>query len=377
MVGVVSGRDFTPGTDTARRQSDEDTMEQLDRAAVMAYWAKVCTFGLGYIVFSSGLIAFNKYLIHEDRFPFAHVLVLIHMVGGTLGAGILRLTCPWLFPSLTDPEKKVNIDMKLMLKNIVPIATLFSLQLVLSNSAYLHSTVAFLQMMKEANIVLVYALSLMALVEVFKWRNFGILCFIVLSTSLCIHGELHFSWRGFVLQGTSQLAESCKIVLQALVLSGNSKLDPMSYVLLVAPTCAVSLLLIGGGMSYYMPQLSFAAALPYLLSWWPVLAMNAAVAFCLNITIAFYIKHTSGVSFILAGVAKDVMIVIAGAILFKEHVSALQTFAFTLQIGGVFTWSLVKTFPKNFDDGLVNGFIQTFSVTPSQEKSKGYGSTNA
>lgn len=105
--------------------------------------------------------------------------------------------------------------------------------------------------------------------------------------------------------------------------------------------------------------------------------MNAAVAFCLNITIAFYIKHTSGVSFILAGVAKDVMIVIAGAILFKEHVSALQTFAFTLQIGGVFTWSLVKTFPKNFDDGLVNGFIQTFSVTPSQEKSKGYGSTNA
>jgi hypothetical protein len=263
-----------------------------------------------------------------------------------------------------------------MVKNIIPIASLFALQLVLSNSAYLHSTVAFLQMLKEANIVLVYLLSLAVMVETFRWRNLGILVFIVTATTLCIHGEMDFSWAGFALQGTSQFAESTKIVLQAMVLSGNSKLDPMSYVLLVAPCSAVCLLTIGAVQSMFVPNVAFGAALASMHTWMPYLVLNMLVAFSLNIVIAFYIKHTSGVSFILAGVAKDVMIVVAGAICFREQVSLMQCIGFTLQVGGVFAWSLVKTFPKNFEHGFIQGLQLTFSPVPLAKKAE-YGATEA
>jgi len=232
--------------ETATEASTPSMGREADRASsVIQQWAKVCCIGGTYIALSAGLISFNKYLMHPDRFPFASVFVLMHMVGSTVFASILRVCCPWLFPSLTDPTRRVDVGWSLMFKSIVPIATLFATQLVLSNSAYSHSTVAFLQMIKEANIVLVYFLSLLVMLETFRWRNLCILMCIVTATSLCIHGEMQFSMRGLLLQGTSQLAESSKIVLQALVLSGGSKLDAMSYVLLVAPVSAAALVAIG------------------------------------------------------------------------------------------------------------------------------------
>lgn len=346
----------------------------------MHQWVKVCYIGGMYIALSAGLISFNKYLMHADRFPFASVIVLLHMIGSTVFASILRVTCPWLFPSLTDPSKRVEIGWSLMLKNIVPIATLFSLQLVLSNSAYSHSTVAFLQMMKEANIVLVYLLSLFVMLETFRWRNLGILVFIVMSTIMCVHGEMQFSMRGLLLQGSSQFAESLKIVLQALILSGNSKLDAMSYVLLVAPVSAVSLVGIGAIQYLFVPSVSIIEAWPKLAEWMPFLALNILVAFSLNVVIALFIKNTSGVAFILAGVAKDVMIVIAGALFFHENVSMMQTVGFSMQLCGVFTWSLVKTFPEKFKDGLLPGFASIFrasDVAAAQKESAKYGATQA
>merc|ERR1719401_92505 len=102
--------------------------------AVMRQLLKVCFIGGVYIGLSAGLISFNKYLMHPERFPFPSVFVFMHMVGSTVFASILRVICPWLFPSLTDPAQRVVVGWSLMFKNIVPIATLFALQLVLSNS---------------------------------------------------------------------------------------------------------------------------------------------------------------------------------------------------------------------------------------------------
>jgi len=198
--------------------------------------------GVGYIATSAGLIAYNKFLIDHDRFPYAISLVLIHAIFCSAMAGLLYLIRPSLFPSLTDPEKKVAVDADLIFRGALPIAVFFSAQLVLSNTAYLHSSVAFLQMMKEANLVLVYTFSLIAAMEKFSWRSCGILAFIIVATTMTIHGEVNFSMTGFAIQGISQLFESCKIVLQAMLLShAGRKLDALTYVLIVMPLCAILL----------------------------------------------------------------------------------------------------------------------------------------
>ena len=62
------------------------------------------TLGLGaiYVATSSGLIAFNKYLMTEDKFPFAIALVLGHMSMSFICALLCYLVAPSLFPSLQD-----------------------------------------------------------------------------------------------------------------------------------------------------------------------------------------------------------------------------------------------------------------------------------
>jgi hypothetical protein len=330
---------------------------EVGQVAPLQKWIHVGSLGLGYVACSAGLIAYNKYLIHEDRFPYAICLVFIHAIFCSACAGMLYLVMPSLFPSLSDPAKKVEVDSSLILNGALPIAVLFAAQLVLTNTAYLHSSVAFLQMMKEANLVLVYVLSLMASLEKFSWRSVGILVFIVFATTMTIHGEVNFSWTGFAIQGVGQIFECCKIVLQAMLLSSaGRKLDALTYVLLVMPLCAL-VLGIGMGLLMAFPHSHFLTPeWHHLVQWWPHLLGNACVAFALNVVIALFVKHSSAVSFILAGIVKDAMIVAAGTFFFHEIVSFVQAVGFGLQLSGIMLWSTIKSFPERFNDGIVAGF---------------------
>ena len=51
---------------------------------------------------------------------------MCHMAFGTFYAGCMRLCAPSWFPSLTDPAKKVPLDMSLLLFRMAPIAIMFS-----------------------------------------------------------------------------------------------------------------------------------------------------------------------------------------------------------------------------------------------------------
>ena len=63
-----------------------------------------------YLLNSSGLIAFNKYLMHVDRFPYRIVLVMLHMGFCSIGRGLLFPFKPPLSPALAREEKKDDED---------------------------------------------------------------------------------------------------------------------------------------------------------------------------------------------------------------------------------------------------------------------------
>ena len=342
--------------------------------------ALVFGLGVGYIATSAGLISYNKFLISEGRFPYAVPLVLCHAIFCSVMAGLLYLVFPSLFPSLTDPERKVAVDRDLILKGALPIAIFFAGQLALSNTAYLHSSVAFLQMMKEANLALVYTFSLAVALEKFHWRSASILVLVVFATALTIHGELFFSWTGFFFQGSSQLFECTKIVLQAMLLSSaGKKLDALTYVMLVMPLCAVFLSMMLGVLIWVHPNEHMAVPdWNTVMLWKGHLFMNSCVAFCLNVVIALFVKHSSAVAFILAGVVKDAMIVFAGVVVLSEVISGLQTFGFIMQLGLIMVYSLAKTFPDKFEPGIMTGLSWVFfgtNPTPSAKAlEKDYGS---
>lgn len=317
-----------------------------------------------YIGFSAGLIAFNKHLMHKGRFPYAVPLALTQTAVCSALALTMFVGMPSLFPSLNDGLRQGTIDKQLFLKGVIPVALCLTMQLMLSNTALLHSSVAFLQMMKETNLVLVYIFSLIAMIEHFNWRSVCILVSVLIPAAFTIRGEIAFSIVGFAMQGTSQVFESAKIVLQAVMLSGaGKKLDSMTFVLLVMPFAFLFLSALLVIIGFLHPIRHFPIGLPEMsevVFWFPALVGNACLAFGLNVVIAMLIKTSSPLAFIYAGIVKDAVIVFAGCGLFHDVITPIQIIGFSLQLIVILTWSLTKAFPEEFEKGIIQGIIAVF-----------------
>jgi len=327
-------------------------------------WMTVLVLGLVYIGLSSGLISFNKYLMSASRFPYAVTITMLQMGFSSCLSLLLYAVRPSLFPSLTDAAKKVNVDAKYVLKGTLPIAIFFSIQLVCTNQAYKFASVAFLQMLKEVNVVVVWGMSLACALEVFSAHKLCLIVLILGAMCMTIEGELNFSMTGLLVQASGQLFECSKIVMQTMLLSGpGKKLDALSYVMLVAPLCFLLLGSVCFAISVLHLNLLHLQAPQWseIVAWWPHLLLNVCVAFALNVSIAMFVKHSSGVSFVLAGIAKDAAIVLAGIVFMHEQISGLQAFGFCMQLLLIWNWSLMSTFQTDFERGTQHGFFAVFN----------------
>merc|ERR1719171_281531 len=110
------------------------------------------------------MIMFNKFLMHESRFPFSVCLVLVHMATSSLLALTLYACKPSLFPTAAkvfgEPGEKSSGQVVASLMSFAPLAVLSVASLCAANEAFRFASIAFLQMMKEGSIVLVYIFGL-------------------------------------------------------------------------------------------------------------------------------------------------------------------------------------------------------------------------
>jgi hypothetical protein len=311
------------------------------------------------IVFSSGLIQFNKWLLVEERFNYAVPLTLIHMGMCSTLSLALYFVAPALFPAIA--EKRVSLDTNFWL-NALPITVVFALGLVLGNLAYSHLSVTFLQMIKESNLIWIYMLSLAVGLQVFALTDVKIIGLALVGMALSVHGEIAFEMTGFIIQFSALMCESTRVVLQGKMLSNHgTRLDPLSYVMLISPMCFVFLALFLF-MTCFLPDDVLGRGLhmpPWedVKTWSPILLANALIAFGLNVSIAVMIKRTSPTSYIFTQVVKDLVVVAMSVILLRESCTLQQKFGFALQTSMVLVWGLKNTFPEAFAEGIIPGFL--------------------
>lgn len=308
-----------------------------------------------YIILSATLIQFNKRLVNKHRFPHAMVLTTMHMAVTCFFCNTLYLLKPSLYPSMENTQgKKLQL-----LKWFAPLGLLFAIGLFCSNQAYLYCSAAFLQFVKEANIVLVFAFSCFVGLNAWSKPKVANMAWIIIGASISVRGEVHFKPTGFIFQIVSQFGECSKNVLGDVLMNGNNlKLDPLSYTMFMAPMCLV-VLLVG---SYFQWN---AQTWPDIVHWWPLLIPNACLAFVLNLTIAMLIKECSAVAFILSGIIKDIVIVLVSACVFGESVVLPQVFGFIICLTGVFFWSYSRVQP---DSKMVQAFENLLGKEYSPEE---------
>lgn len=311
---------------------------------------------LAYICLSASLINYNKFLMHEHYFPFSVALTSLHMVGSTfLCMALYAIFGASWFPSLAAVKQEGTPFMK----KLVPLSVFFALSICLSNEAYLYCSVPFLQMCKELNVVMVYFVGLLLMVEKFNVQNSTVLFIIMIGCCMSIHGEMRFNAVGFAFQITAQTAEVCKILLQQMVMQGSAKVDPLTMVMIMSPLCLVTLSV--GLYFFWQPDIIVQAQ-----KHWVHLALNCCNAFLLNVAVATVIKYASGVSFVLAGVIKDVCIVVAAAMLFGAIVTSVQMIGFSIAVMGVAVHSIIRSRPEMAKEHGITGTLgfALFGINP-------------
>jgi len=321
--------DALPNAATPLVQQTGDSAAQVVQPTFIA---AIC---VAYIACSAGLINFNKYTMSKDVFPFSVAMTCLHMTASSLFTLVLYcFTGQKLFPSMAL-VKENTAD---IYKKLLPLSVFFALSIWMSNEAYKYCSVPFLQMCKELNVVMVYMVGLLLMVESWNAQTVCILFVIMCGCTLSIHGEMAFNMTGFALQMSGQVCEVLKIILQQMVMQG-CKLEPLTMVMVMSPLCLITL-----GIGLYVTWVP--AIWVAMQTHWLLLIGNCCNAVLLNIVVASVIKYASGVSFVVCGVVKDVCIVSVAATLFGASISYSQVVGFSIAVCGVATYSIIRSMPS-------------------------------
>jgi hypothetical protein len=284
-----------------------------------------------WITLSSSTIVFNKYILDTAKFQFPIFLTTWHLIFATIMTQILAR-----FTTILDSRKKVPMTGKVYLRAIVPIGLFFSLSLICGNQAYLYLSVAFIQMLKATTPVAVLIATWSMGIAPVNLKVLGNVSFIVLGVVIASFGELQFVMIGFLFQVAGIVFEAVRLVMVERILSSKEfKMDPLVSLYYYAPACAVMnsiVLLFTELPTLTMNDINRVGGL--------TLVANAGVAFLLNVSVVFLIGKTSSLVLTLSGVLKDILLVLASMFLFRDPVTLLQAFGYSIALGGLVYYKL-------------------------------------
>ncbi|KAH9074185.1 triose-phosphate transporter family-domain-containing protein [Lactarius deliciosus] len=276
-----------------------------------------------WIVLSSAVIIYNNYLYNTLNFKFPVFLVTFHLGFAAIGTRVLQRTT-----HLLDGAKDVHLTKDMFVRSILPIGLLFSASLILSNTAYLYLSVAYIQMLKAFTPVAILLISWTFRIQEPN-RKLAVIVFMISSgVALASHGELHFNLIGFLTQAAAVGFEASRLVMIQILLHGL-KMDPLVSLHYYAPVCALINLAILPFTEGFAPFFELARVGPLIL------LSNAAVAFCLNVAAVFLVSAGSGLVLTLAGVFKDILLITGSVLIFGSLITPLQVFGYSIALGGL------------------------------------------
>ncbi|KAK1148813.1 hypothetical protein N8T08_008698 [Aspergillus melleus] len=284
-----------------------------------------------WIGLSSSVILFNKWVLFSAKFDFPLFLTSWHMTFATVMTQILAH-----FTDKLDSRHKVPMTPVTYTKAIVPIGIMFSLSLICGNLAYLYLSVSFIQMLKATNAVATLLATWAFGIAPANMRTLGNVMFIVVGVVIASFGEIKFDTMGFLIQIGGIIFEALRLVMvQRLLSSSEFKMDPLVSLYYFAPACAVT----NGVVTYFyeLPRLTMGDINNLGIS---TLVANALVAFLLNVSVVLLIGKTSAVVLTMAGILKDILLVVASMVIFLDPVTLQQFFGYSIALGGLVYYKL-------------------------------------
>ncbi|KAA8549027.1 hypothetical protein F0562_000711 [Nyssa sinensis] len=253
---------------------------------------------LVYILLSSGVILYNKWVLSPKyfNFPFPITLTMIHMgFSGMVAFFLIRVL------KVVSP---VKMTFEIYATCVIPISAFFASSLWFGNTAYLFISVAFIQMLKALMPVATFLMAVICGTDKLRCDVFLNMVLVSVGVVVSSYGEIHFNVVGTVYQVTGIFAEALRLVLtQVLLQKKGLTLNPITSLYYIAP-CSF--------MFLFVPW--------YLLE-----------------------KPGMEVTFRVAGVLKDWILIALSTILFPESIiTGLNIIGYAIALCGVVMYNYLK-----------------------------------
>jgi len=312
-----------------------------------------------WIALSAGLIIFNASLLTEFRHPIA--VTCFHMcVCSVLILG-LRLVRPDLLSTENVEAGLPPLTLRKTLEVGFPVAVVQTVCLTAGNAAILFIPVSFAQMIKAWTPVTVYLCGVGIGTQQWSSAVFKTIFLVTMGLSVATASEVSFNLKGFLLQLVAVLCEGVRInLVEQRMGTKGYRLNPLTSMQVFAPQIFVLLAI----CSLCLDRGAFSMAAIHKVGG-DVFMLNALLAFFLNLSIYFAIQVASGLIFTLAGIFKDLSIIVASCFLFHYRLTALELVGYAISIAGVQAFVVVSKNREGFERvGLCVGLWMTWKGEP-------------
>jgi len=305
---------------------------------------------VAWMVLSSFVVIFNKWMFVTGGFPHPLALTALHMTSACVVFGSIRKFAPCSVQSTVMPDAHKEISWSAWAFSFLAMSLLFAITLGAGNCAYLVSTVPFLQMLKPMNCVVASLAGFAFGVEDPTMSHIIIVVIVASGVASAAYGQgVDFSMAGFLYQIAATASEGVRCSLMQVATTSEQKFDPVTTVYHFSFPTAI-LLWCACFVHEGVPDFS------KLLSPW-VLILNIAAAVTLNVLIATVIKKSSAVIFTLAGVIKDCGTIAVSSTVFGTHVTRSAIGGFSLALLGILMFKAYKDNIAVFKEkGFLSGF---------------------
>ena len=118
--------------------------------------------------------------------------------------------------------KSLNMPKKEYVNRVIPIGALYAASLWLSNSAYLHLSVSFIQMTKALMPGLVYICGILLKIDDFNMYQACNMLLIALGVLVCAFGEVNLHPLGLTLQLAALSFEAARLTLVQILIKSTA-----------------------------------------------------------------------------------------------------------------------------------------------------------
>uniref|UniRef100_A0A5B7AGR1 Sugar phosphate transporter domain-containing protein n=1 Tax=Davidia involucrata TaxID=16924 RepID=A0A5B7AGR1_DAVIN len=287
---------------------------------------------LVYILLSSGVILYNKWVLSPKyfNFPFPITLTMIHMgFSGMVAFFLIRVL------KVVSP---VKMTFEIYATCVIPISAFFASSLWFGNTAYLHISVAFIQMLKALMPVATFLMAVICGTDKLRCDLFLNMVLVSVGVVVSSYGEIHFNVVGTVYQVTGIFAEALRLVLtQVLLQKKGLTLNPITSLYYIAP-CSFMFLFV----PWYLLEKPGMEVSQIQFNFW-IFFSNALCALALNFSIFLVIGRTGAVTIRVAGVLKDWILIALSTIVFPEStITRLNIIGYAIALCGVVMYNYLK-----------------------------------